>query len=100
MKKVKYDLISILLVHSFSIFYTDTMQHLSAPNWLCIMYIVFNVQKCAPFVSDKTEKTDYDPYHRNPMYCHAENECIWELEGLAGHYHPTVALFAKQILKV
>ncbi|WAR19175.1 CEBPZ-like protein [Mya arenaria] len=50
-------------------------------------------------LNHKTEKTDYDPYHRNPMYCHAENECIWELEGLTCHYHPTVALFAKQLLQ-
>jgi ribosome biogenesis protein MAK21 len=51
-------------------------------------------------IIDKTEKADYDPYHRNPQYCHAENECIWELENFTVHFHPTVALFAKQILKV
>ncbi|KAH3846897.1 hypothetical protein DPMN_089204 [Dreissena polymorpha] len=43
---------------------------------------------------------DYDPYHRNPAYCHAENACMWELQGLAAHFHPTVALFARQILQV
>lgn len=42
----------------------------------------------------------YDPFHRNPQYCHAENECIWELKKLAAHFHPSVSLFAKQILKV
>ncbi|KAH3846903.1 hypothetical protein DPMN_089210 [Dreissena polymorpha] len=42
---------------------------------------------------------DYDPYHRNPAYCHAENACMWELQGLAAHFHPTVALFARQILQ-
>ena len=50
--------------------------------------------------SDKSASSDYDPYHRNPQFCHAENSCIWELEMLAEHFHPTVSLFAKQILKV
>ncbi|KAL4237550.1 hypothetical protein ACF0H5_002264 [Mactra antiquata] len=45
------------------------------------------------------ERTDYDPFHRNPQYCHAEKECIWELEKLSNHFHPTVNLFAHQILK-
>ena len=49
---------------------------------------------------DKTDKVDYDPFHRNPQYCHAETECIWELENLAEHFHPSVALFAKQLLMV
>ncbi|XP_053378190.1 CCAAT/enhancer-binding protein zeta-like [Mercenaria mercenaria] len=50
-------------------------------------------------LNHKSEKVDYDPYHRNPQYCHAENECIWELENFTLHYHPSVSLFAKQILK-
>jgi len=52
------------------------------------------------FILDKTERTDYDPFHRNPQFCHADNECTWELSRLAAHFHPTVALFAKQLLKV
>ena len=28
----------------------------------------------------------YDPQHRNPLYCHAEQECVWELQKLASHY--------------
>ncbi|KAK3092452.1 hypothetical protein FSP39_002965 [Pinctada imbricata] len=43
--------------------------------------------------------SSYDPCHRNPLYCHADQECIWELEKLAQHYHPSVALFANRILK-
>ncbi|XP_052271402.1 CCAAT/enhancer-binding protein zeta-like [Dreissena polymorpha] len=50
-------------------------------------------------LNHKTERMDYDPYHRNPAYCHAENACMWELQGLAAHFHPTVALFARQILQ-
>ena len=28
----------------------------------------------------------YDPQHRNPLYCHAEQEYVWELQKLASHY--------------
>lgn len=42
----------------------------------------------------------YDPYHRNPMYCNAEKECIWELKQLANHFHPTVSLYASKLIKV
>lgn len=41
----------------------------------------------------------YNPHHRNPLYCNADCECVWELVSLTQHYHPTVALFAKNILK-
>ena len=29
----------------------------------------------------------YDPLHRNPLYCHADRECMWELRRLASHHH-------------
>ena len=42
----------------------------------------------------------YDAQHRNPLHCRADTECVWELERLAEHYHPSVALFANSLLKV
>lgn len=42
----------------------------------------------------------YDPHHRNPMYCNADKECIWELKMLANHFHPTVSLYASRLVKV
>ncbi|KAK2168406.1 hypothetical protein LSH36_17g12003 [Paralvinella palmiformis] len=41
----------------------------------------------------------YDPHHRNPLFCNADSECVWELVKLTCHYHPTVALYAKNLLK-
>ncbi|XP_064621873.1 CCAAT/enhancer-binding protein zeta-like [Lineus longissimus] len=50
-------------------------------------------------VTEKSFERYYDPYHRNPLYCRAEQECIWELKKMATHFHPSVALFAGNILK-
>lgn len=49
----------------------------------------------------KKEKknTDYEPSQRNPLYCNVDQSCWWELDKLANHYHPSVALFADTILK-
>ncbi|CAL1585659.1 unnamed protein product [Knipowitschia caucasica] len=41
----------------------------------------------------------YDPLHRNPLFCGADHCTLWELHQLAAHYHPSVSLFAKTILK-
>eukprot|EP00105_Crassostrea_gigas_P005739 XP_011419440.1 PREDICTED: CCAAT/enhancer-binding protein zeta [Crassostrea gigas] len=46
-----------------------------------------------------TKTSDYDPQHRNPLYCRADAECIWELQKLSQHFHPTVSLFASNLLK-
>jgi hypothetical protein len=52
------------------------------------------------FVSAGTKASHYDPNHRNPLYCNADNECIWELKQLVNHFHPTVSLFASKLVKV
>ena len=39
----------------------------------------------------------YDPYHRNPL-CGAERSPLFELNVLARHFHPSVAMFADSIL--
>ncbi|XP_051954531.1 CCAAT/enhancer-binding protein zeta isoform X1 [Xyrauchen texanus] len=44
-------------------------------------------------------KEAYDPIHRNPSYCGADNTTLWELQKLSHHFHPSVALFAKTILQ-
>ena len=40
----------------------------------------------------------YDPHHRNPAFCGAEHSVLWELNTLSSHVHPTVSLFARNIL--
>ena len=42
----------------------------------------------------------YNPLSAKPLHCHADNSCAWELTLLAEHNHPTVSLFAKQLLKL
>ena len=43
-------------------------------------------------------KTSYDPCGRNPLYSGAEKSVLWELECLEKHFHPSAALFAKNLL--
>lgn len=40
----------------------------------------------------------YDPLARNPMYSGAERTLMWELVQLSQHYHPSVCLFANNLL--
>jgi len=43
-------------------------------------------------------KTCYDPCGRNPLYSGAEKSALWELECLEKHFHPSAALFAKNLM--
>jgi ribosome biogenesis protein MAK21 len=40
----------------------------------------------------------YDPQHRNPAFAGAQYAQLWELRELADHAHPTVSLFARNLL--
>ncbi|XP_029281106.1 CCAAT/enhancer-binding protein zeta [Cottoperca gobio] len=42
---------------------------------------------------------NYDPLHRNPLFCGADHTSLWELQRLSVHFHPSVSLFAKAILQ-
>ena len=55
---------------------------------------------CCLCLVGESHGESYNPMNRNPQYSHAENECVWELQQLASHYHPSVALFAQTMLKV
>ncbi|XP_059475304.1 CCAAT/enhancer-binding protein zeta [Neocloeon triangulifer] len=46
----------------------------------------------------KSDQTDYQPFTRNPTFARAEKVGLRELSLLANHHHPTVALFAQNIL--
>ncbi|ESP02919.1 hypothetical protein LOTGIDRAFT_206059 [Lottia gigantea] len=50
-------------------------------------------------LNTQTDKTTYDPFYRNPLYCRADTACIWELQKLTSHFHPSVVVFANNILK-
>ena len=42
----------------------------------------------------------YEISARNPLYCKAEGCCLWELNRLGAHYHPSVQAFAKKLAAV
>ena len=46
----------------------------------------------------KKEKTTYDPLCRNPLYAGGEFCAYTELIYLKNHFHPSVSLFATNIL--
>ncbi len=50
--------------------------------------------------ADKIPPSGYQISARNPLYCKAEASCLWELNRLASHYHPSVQAFAKKIAAV
>lgn len=41
----------------------------------------------------------YDPFCRNPLHAGGYNALFQEMNAFINHYHPSVALFAKNILK-
>ncbi|KAM8847394.1 CCAAT/enhancer-binding protein zeta [Synchiropus picturatus] len=45
------------------------------------------------------QNQSYDPLHRNPLFCGADRSTLWELQRLALHFHPSVALFARTLLQ-
>ncbi|KAJ3712468.1 CBF/Mak21 family-domain-containing protein [Lentinula raphanica] len=46
----------------------------------------------------KLDGESYDPRKRDPQYAHASSSPLWELTPLLHHYHPTIALYARQLL--
>ncbi|KAF8197362.1 CBF/Mak21 family-domain-containing protein [Pholiota molesta] len=46
----------------------------------------------------KTSDKSYDPRKREPQFAHASCLPLWELTPLLNHYHPAVALHARQLL--
>ncbi|KAK9768147.1 RNA-binding ribosome biosynthesis protein mak21 [Basidiobolus ranarum] len=47
----------------------------------------------------KTSRISYDGRKRDPRFTNAEKSCLWELVPFVGHFHPTVAMFANQLLQ-
>lgn len=43
--------------------------------------------------------THYDIDARNPLYCNADREELWELHLIGRHFHPTTKLFVEKLMK-
>jgi CBF/Mak21 family len=41
--------------------------------------------------------TGYQPAKRDPLYAKAEESCLWEINALCSHFHPSVMSFAKKL---
>ncbi|EFJ10114.1 hypothetical protein SELMODRAFT_427445 [Selaginella moellendorffii] len=58
--------------------------------------------KASPLLGEAAKYTrnskGYDPRHRDPLHCKADQTCWWELAILASHIHPSVSTMAKTIL--
>ena len=48
---------------------------------------------------EESKSQPYDAIKREPKYANAEREPLWELVTLARHCHPTVAMWAQELLK-
>lgn len=49
-------------------------------------------------VRERNANRRYDPFQRNPLFANAEFSVDSELHLLAQHYHPTVAVFARNVI--
>ncbi|KAL1914740.1 uncharacterized protein VTP21DRAFT_7998 [Calcarisporiella thermophila] len=45
------------------------------------------------------DKDKYDGRKRDPLYSNANRTCLWELIPFTSHFHPTVSLYAKQLIE-
>ena len=45
-----------------------------------------------------SQPSQYDGRKRDPLYANAEAASLWELSPLLSHYHPTVQVYAKNLL--
>lgn len=50
-------------------------------------------------VKNEFQATSYDPFHRNPLHSGANLSFYSELVALVRHFHPSVSLFAHNILQ-
>ena len=48
---------------------------------------------------EESKAQPYDATKREPKYANAEREPLWELVTLARHCHPTVSMWAQELLK-
>jgi len=48
--------------------------------------------------ASSTDNSEYDFRKRDPLFAQAEESSLWELSPLLSHYHPTVQLYAENLL--
>lgn len=78
-------------------------------NTIMLSNVTVGADTASETQSDVKKETDikveaqnvksYDPFCRNPLYAGANKGFNTELEALSRHFHPSVALFANQIIQ-
>uniref|UniRef100_A0A0N4UPK5 CBF domain-containing protein n=1 Tax=Dracunculus medinensis TaxID=318479 RepID=A0A0N4UPK5_DRAME len=70
------------------------------PNLLIFTTFVDSLQMVISvlFIVIRNDTIIYDPYSRNPVYASADRSVAAELLLLAKHYHPSIAIFASNLM--
>ena len=74
-----------------------------SPGFICgVLFLLAELTTSRPDLkslwSTTSQISEYDARKRDPLYANAETSSLWELSPLLLHYHPTVQLYAQNLL--
>jgi ribosome biogenesis protein MAK21 len=75
-----------------------------SPGFICgVLFLLAELTTSRPELkalwAASSDISEYDPRKRDPLYAKAESSSLWEISPLLHHYHPTVQLYAENLLK-
>lgn len=98
--------ITLVLVIFFSTFHkviTDLLSSFYAVSiqiWLLTFLNLLQLSLKLHIIVVRSSAISYDPMVRNPLFSRADKSIAAELTLLSMHYHPSVAVFASNLLNV
>jgi len=74
-----------------------------SPGFICgSLFLLAELTQSRPELKSlwapSSTPSEYDPRKRDPLYANAEFSSLWELSPLLLHYHPTVQLYALNLI--
>lgn len=74
-----------------------------SPGFICgVLFLLAELATSRPDLkslwSTTSQISEYDTRKRDPLYANADTSSLWELSPLLLHYHPTVQLYAENLL--
>jgi ribosome biogenesis protein MAK21 len=74
-----------------------------SPGFTCgVLFLLAELTTSRPELkslwAESTVVSEYDPRKRDPLYANADSSSLWEISPLLQHYHPTVQLYAENLL--
>jgi ribosome biogenesis protein MAK21 len=74
-----------------------------SPGFTCgVLFLLAELTTSRPELktlwSPSSQPSEYDAHKRDPMHANAETSSLWELSPLLLHFHPTVQLYAENLL--